>query len=138
MLFGRPENIIQNLLAKLRASPPVNINRLETLIHSSLEVKNIVATMQASNMVSHSNNPMLIQELIKRLPAQYRLDWALCAKRMPNLNLITFSDWLFYMAEAASSVSTIQCSTSNEEKRKPQRVNVHKERPSDGKKQTST
>ena len=84
-------------------------------------------------MVSHSNNPMLIQELIKRLPAQYRLDWALCAKRMPNLNLITFSDWLFYMAEAASSVTTIQCSTSNEEKRKPQRVNVHKERPSEGK-----
>ena len=45
MLFGRPENIIQNLLAKLRASPPVNINRLETLIHFSLEVKNIVVTM---------------------------------------------------------------------------------------------
>ena len=75
---------------------------------------------------------MLIQELIERMPAQYRLDCALYAKRMPKPNIITFS-------RSGKQRIYNSSSTSNEEKRKPQRVNVDEERPSEGKKkQTST
>lgn len=65
MLFGKPENIIQSLLVKLRADPNVNAGKLDTLVHFSLDVKNIVATMEAANLTSHLCNPMLIQEFIE-------------------------------------------------------------------------
>ena len=134
MLFGRPENIIQNLLTKLRAGSPVNPNKLDTLIHFSLDVKNIVATMEAAKLWNHLNNPMLIQEFIERIPAQMRLDWAIYAKRLQQPNLRDFSNWLFNLAEAASSVITVLTPGSNhqEEKRKGARVNMHEERTDHG------
>ena len=108
MLFGRPENIIQNLLTKLRAGANVNPNKLDTLIHFSLDVKNIVATMEAASLRNHLNDPMLIQKFIERLPAQMRLEWAVFARGFYQLNLSEFSNWLFNLADAASSRSPRQ------------------------------
>lgn len=136
MLFGRPENIIHNLLTKLRAGPSVNANKLDTLVHFSLDVKNIVATMEAANLNAHLCNPMLIQEFIERLPAQMRLQWAVHARNINVVNLTEFSNWLFTLAEAASSVISIlnpSLSTQDNEKRKTPRVNVHEERNNENK-----
>ena len=129
MLYGRPESIIHNLLVKLRGGPNVNVNKLETLISFSLDVKNIVATMQAAHLYSHLNNPMLIQEFIERLPSSMRLEWAVFSKNVREVNLTEFSNWLFNLAEAASSVipfSNLSLNESNE-KRKATRVNMHTE-----------
>ena len=134
MLFGRPESILQNLLVKLRNGPHVNANKLETLIHFSLDVRNIVATMEAANLKNHLNNPMMIQEFLDRLPPQMRLDWAMYARHLSSATLPEFSDWLFSLAEAASSV-TIGSVSVTEEKRKVSRVNLHGESESKTEKQ---
>ena len=65
MLFGRPENIIQNLLEKLRNGPHVNACKHETLIYFSLDVRK-----KNANLKNHLNHPMMIQEFLDRLPPQ--------------------------------------------------------------------
>ncbi|XP_036329397.1 uncharacterized protein LOC118741504 [Rhagoletis pomonella] len=129
MVFGRPEHIFNNLLSKIRASPAVNVNRLDSLINLALEVKNLVATIEASGLTAHLNNPLLIQELIDKLPSQIRLQWAMFSRNEPLCTLKQFSDWLFDMAEAASSVISLTTASTDAERRKTQRVSVHREVP---------
>ncbi|XP_055920221.1 uncharacterized protein LOC129951887 [Eupeodes corollae] len=126
MAFGRPEHIINNLLAKIRSTAPVNPNRLDSLINFSLEVKGIVATMEASGLVSYLNNPLLLQDIIDKLPVQKRIDWAMHSENINEVNLKTLSDWLFKFAEAASRVmSTPITSSLDSERRKVHRLNFH-------------
>lgn len=61
--------------------------------------------MEASGLTSHLANPMMLQELVAKLPHQIRLNWAIHQRTQAAANLTTFSDWLFEIAEAASTVT---------------------------------
>ena len=126
-IFGRPEHIINSLLAKIRASGQVNEKKLDTLISFSLEVKNLVATMEASDLDAHLNNPLLLSELVNRLPPNLGLEWAIASRKVQGVNLTHFSVWLYEYAVAASSLINFAPDTSKDEKKKPHRVGLHEE-----------
>lgn len=126
MMFGRPERIINSLLIKIRGTANVSPHKLDNLISFSVEVKNLVATMVASDLQSHLENPLLLSELIEKLPTQLRLEWAMFS-RQKFVNLTHFSEWLFELATAASSVVSYGSTAPREEKKKQQRVNFHEQ-----------
>ncbi|XP_075150658.1 uncharacterized protein LOC142224756 [Haematobia irritans] len=62
-------------------------------------------------MEAHMNNPMLVKELVEKLSSQYKLNWAMFPKSDETPILKTFSDWIFQIADAASTVvSTVPMS----------------------------
>ncbi|KAM8711560.1 hypothetical protein ACLKA7_012128 [Drosophila subpalustris] len=102
MFFGRPEHILERMIDRVRKLPPPK-DRLESFIDFALAVRNICAMMEASNLTAHLNNPMLVKELVEKLPNKHKLDWAMHPKScQPPVK--EFSDWIYKIAEAASTV----------------------------------
>lgn len=117
ILFGRPELILHDILEKIRTEAAPKAERLETLIQYSLSVQNLVGVMEAANLLAHLRNPSLQQELVNRLPAAIKLQWAMYALTIPETCLSTFSTWLSELAMAASTVTMPSLELSRSEKR---------------------
>ncbi|XP_038116718.1 uncharacterized protein LOC119768950 [Culex quinquefasciatus] len=128
MLYGRPELIIQTLLDKVRECPPPKAEKLETLITFAMAVQNLCDHIIAAGQVAHLCNPVLLRELVDKLPAQQRLNWALFKQQFPVIDLSTFAAYMMRLAEAASEVTVI---TDSKQTRRAERggersyMNVH-------------
>ncbi|XP_075158026.1 uncharacterized protein LOC142231296 [Haematobia irritans] len=105
MCFGRPEHILERAINKARSMPSPK-DKLESLIDFALSVKNIVATIESCEMQVYLNNPMIVKELVEKLPSHYKLNWAMQQQKPDEPILTSFSNWLYVMAEAASKVVT--------------------------------
>ncbi|XP_062709889.1 uncharacterized protein LOC134288601 [Aedes albopictus] len=104
-LFGNPERLIQSLLTRVRDTPAPKSDRLETLINFGIVVQNLVGHLKAANQQVHLTNPSLLHDLVGKLPANIRLDWALYKKRMVTADLETFSNYMSAIISAASDVT---------------------------------
>ncbi|XP_062713890.1 uncharacterized protein LOC134290723 [Aedes albopictus] len=104
-LYGRPELIIRSLMNKIQQVPPPRHDRLETLINFGLSVQNLVDHLKAASQQSHLLNPVLLQELVEKLPGSMRLDWAIFKNKRQAPNLETFGEFMSGLVTAASEVS---------------------------------
>lgn len=102
---GRPEQLVHCLLVKIRHAPPPNVNKLETLINFGREVRNLVTFIDGANLQDHLSNPMLLSELVGKLPPSLRLDWGLHTQKVPQVSLRAFSDFVTAIKAAACKVS---------------------------------
>lgn len=107
MRFGRPDLIIMTQINKVRAEPTLRPDNINGLINFALVVRNLVATIEASGLIEHRNNPTLLYEVVEKLPPQIKLDWAKYKYNAGETSLVTFSRWLYELAEAASEVVPI-------------------------------
>ncbi|XP_062710495.1 uncharacterized protein LOC134288735 [Aedes albopictus] len=105
MLFGRPEIIVHTLIEKINRIPAPKADRLSTLVDFALAVRNMVATVKACKLEDHLYNITLLQGLVDRLPTMIKLNWATYRVQLPRVSLVEFSDWLYTVAEAASTVT---------------------------------
>ncbi|XP_036347102.1 uncharacterized protein LOC118756446, partial [Rhagoletis pomonella] len=103
MCFGRPELIIEHLIEKVQKVPPIK-DKLDALIDFALCVRNVYSTMESCHMDAYMNNPMLVKELVDKLPSNHKLAWAMQPKPQREPIVKVFSDWLYALAEAASQV----------------------------------
>lgn len=109
--------------------------KLESIISFALQVDNLCATMEISRLISYQQNPSLLKELVDKLPAQMRLNWALYKSNFENVTISTFSSWITEIAEAASEVVHFQAvelkkpesknENKNHSKRKYEYMNTH-------------
>ncbi|XP_055640368.1 uncharacterized protein LOC129777849 isoform X1 [Toxorhynchites rutilus septentrionalis] len=58
-----------------------------------------------AGQVAHLNNPTFLFELVEKLPANLKLDWALYKQRHHGSNLTTFAHYMSTMVSAASEVT---------------------------------
>ncbi|XP_068150198.1 uncharacterized protein [Drosophila tropicalis] len=110
--FGRPEQILDRLIDKIRKIN-VHKDKLESIVDFAMAVRNACATMEACNLTSHLNNPMLLRELIDKLPTQQKLNWAMHPRNESIPVIKSFSDWLYKIAEAAATVMPGQNTKAN-------------------------
>ncbi|XP_054745916.1 uncharacterized protein LOC129250308 [Anastrepha obliqua] len=110
MLYGRPDVIHQVMLRRLREEPSVKPDKLETLVTFSLAVQNYRATMQAVGLNDYLNDPVLLNELVAKLPCTQRLSWGQQCMSLRRADIAAFDDWLFGLAMCASQVTSIQIS----------------------------
>lgn len=115
MMFGRPEIIINALLQKIRHEPQPKADKLDSIVKYSLDVENICATMQMAGCSSHLNNPILLQELVERLPPIIRLNWSIYRQTLPTTDISHFSTWLFELGRAANDI-TFTCPIAQEKR----------------------
>ncbi|XP_055632856.1 uncharacterized protein LOC129773285 [Toxorhynchites rutilus septentrionalis] len=104
-LFGRPEKLLKNLLMKVRQAKPPRVDRLETFIHFGITVKQLCDHLEAAKLVDHLNNPMLVQELVEKLPPNYKLDWVRYKRDKIGTPLRTFTEFMNGIVSDVSEVS---------------------------------
>lgn len=104
--FGQTEHIISMLLENAKNLPYVREDRLDILINFSDEVKNLIGTMQSLNAHDHLQNPILLQELLSKLPNSYKMMWIeyISNKISTDTKLVEFSIWLDQKAMSASQI----------------------------------
>ncbi|XP_065094111.1 uncharacterized protein LOC135714659 [Ochlerotatus camptorhynchus] len=122
MLFGRPEIIVHSLLQKINTLPAPKAERLGTLVDFALAVRNMVATVKACELGEHLCNLTLLHNHSPRI---IRLNWATHRQSLRSVTLLELSEWLYKLAEAASTVTMPQFSGSFDNK-------THRERKNDG------
>lgn len=105
LLFGQPEAIVHSLIIKINAIPPVREDKLEALVDLAVHVQNFCATVDACGLDDYMYNVSLLHQLINKLPPTIRLDWARYRQTVPRVNMATFGNWLYTLAEAASTLA---------------------------------
>ncbi|XP_065074000.1 uncharacterized protein LOC135698068 [Ochlerotatus camptorhynchus] len=104
MLFGQPEVIIQSLIRKVGSLSPIREDKLETLVDFAVNVQNFCATVDACGLQEYMYNITLLHQLVGKLPPSLKLNWAQHRRTLSTVNLATFSEWIYGLAEAASVV----------------------------------
>ena len=109
--FGRPEYIISLLLDKAVKISPVKEDKLITLIDFSDSVKNLVNTLETLDEENYLQNPILLKELVEKLPVSYRMQWM---EHIQNCNILkynklnAFQQWLERKSEAACQLQIVK------------------------------
>ncbi|XP_055603913.1 uncharacterized protein LOC129752144 [Uranotaenia lowii] len=132
MLYGRPEILLFSMLQKLRRTPPPKQENLRSLIAYGLAVRNAVDEMSVANLAEHIWNPMLLFELVEKLPPPTKMEWARYKRQFSQVNLATFSEFMSEQIETASDVVMPYGMPFTMEKagkpgRDKQKLNVHLE-----------
>ncbi|XP_036346934.1 uncharacterized protein LOC118756274 [Rhagoletis pomonella] len=128
MLYGRPAVIHQALQRKLRKEPAVRHDNLETLIQFALAVQNYRSTMHVIGLSAYLNDPMLLSDLLSKLPSDLKLEWGRQVVNMTETDLGKFDDWLFKLATCGSQVVSVSATTTVSEikgKHSKSRLLVH-------------
>ncbi|XP_055622743.1 uncharacterized protein LOC129766252 [Toxorhynchites rutilus septentrionalis] len=103
-LFGSPEKLLKSLIAKVRRTQSPRLDRLETFLYFGITVKQLCDHLEAAGLHDHLNNPMLVQELVRKLPSEYKLDWVRFKRGKVGAPLRIFTD---FISEIVSEVSEV-------------------------------
>ncbi|XP_055636734.1 uncharacterized protein LOC129775721 [Toxorhynchites rutilus septentrionalis] len=104
-LYGRPELLIHTLLRKVKEVAAPKSEKLETLIAFGMAVQNLTDHLIACNHEAHLNNPTLLFELVEKLPANHKLEWALYKRQFQRVDLQTFAVYMGNLVAAATEVT---------------------------------
>ncbi|XP_062700682.1 uncharacterized protein LOC134284974 [Aedes albopictus] len=129
MRFGNPEIIVHNLMAKISSTPAPKADKLDTIIEFALAVQNLCATIEACQLEEYSFNVALLRELVDKLPAAIKLDWARYRRNFSTVNLSIFSSWLYELAEDICPLAGLPADTKGQRAAKNNQVflNAHAE-----------
>ncbi|XP_055622791.1 uncharacterized protein LOC129766295 [Toxorhynchites rutilus septentrionalis] len=145
MLYGQPEVIVHSLIGKISSLPAIREDQLETLVDFAVSVQNFCATVESCGLEEYMYNVALLHQLVSKLPPSLKLNWAQHRKTFLTVNLVTFSEWVFTLAEAASSVTfptvSLETKPSRNDTRRNKKgdsyLNTHTETPHDMNSHTS-
>ncbi|XP_062706189.1 uncharacterized protein LOC134287695 [Aedes albopictus] len=108
MLFGQPEVIVHSMMSKINSLPALKEDKLETIVDFAVSVQNFCATVDACGLEEYFYNMTFLHQLVNKLPPSIKLSWAQYRLSLPTVNLTSFSNWLYTLAEAASAVTIFE------------------------------
>lgn len=104
--YGRPEQLIKSQIQKVRSLTPVNESDLNALISYANKVTNMTTFIQSVGGEYHLSNPILLSELLSKLPVSKRIQWAEKCLSMGHVpSIIDFSSWLQGLGKIINMVS---------------------------------
>lgn len=118
-IFGRPELIFNTQIEKIRACPPVRSEKLETIVEFSTMIQNLCATMVASELHSYDYNPLMVNELVEKLPVNLKIEWSKYSEKFDKPGVGAFGDWINELAMYAYKVMPLNIQAENGPKSKP-------------------
>ncbi|XP_038116949.1 uncharacterized protein LOC119769121 [Culex quinquefasciatus] len=129
LLYGRPEQIVHTMIEKVRATPAPRADKLESLVSFGLVVHNLCGHLKAIGMEKHLSNPILLHELVAKLPSNVMFNWALYQEQLPVVDLNVFGDYMSKIATATSGVTLFAAKAAKDDfrpkKEKAAYVNTH-------------
>ncbi|XP_058458201.1 uncharacterized protein LOC131434928 [Malaya genurostris] len=131
-LYGRPEILISSLLKKVRNVPPPKSENLSSIVCYGLAIQNLVDHIVLAEQQAHLSNPMLLQELVDKLPASLKMQWGTFKQAYTNVNLATFNGFMSGLVNLASelcidvvSVQNYQQSQRTEKQKQKEKLFTH-------------
>lgn len=103
--FGQPRFVIHSLKEKILAMPPLRPDSINKMIDFALAVQNLEATIDACGQKELMRDASLLGDLVGKLPASAKLEWARHTRCLRKVNLSAFSKWIYDMAEDACLVA---------------------------------
>ncbi|XP_051864278.1 uncharacterized protein LOC127566291 [Drosophila albomicans] len=125
MLYGRPEIVHAALQGKLRDEPAIKADNLDSVIRLALAVQNYCATISALGLHDFLHDPVLLNELVAKMPSSMKLDWGRHRLANQSVNMATFDNWLFNVAMCASMVTPYDVGRTTSAKASKERLFVH-------------
>lgn len=116
MRFGRPELLVRSQLQVVRDLPTITEQRIDMLVPFATEVQSVVAFLDQPETAQHLANPLLMDELLSKLPMSRRVDWGRHAAGIkPYATLCDLGAWLEELAQyvGISVLPTTKSSGSN-------------------------
>lgn len=105
-LYGDEEKLVKSQIAELRSFPQIQDHKLQQLVDFSTEVRNLRAFIVGSECEKYLSNPLLLDELLKKLSLQKQIEWMKYTDTLAiEPTLTDFSDWISQAAKYASKVS---------------------------------
>ena len=100
--YGRPELVVNTLMANIRRMPPPKDDRFDALVDYGVAVRNFCASITGSGLHSYFDGGPLLEELVDKLPPYVRLNWYYYQNRCTHTTLAVFNDWVKELVRAAS------------------------------------
>ncbi|XP_062703659.1 uncharacterized protein LOC134286105 [Aedes albopictus] len=100
-LYGRPELILQSHLERIRKLEPPKPDRLATFVPFGNAIEQLCEHLEAANLQQHMVNPILIQDLVDKLPANDKREWVRFKRTKKRVTLRTFTDFVASIVEEA-------------------------------------
>nr|XP_049463118.1 uncharacterized protein LOC125906755 [Anopheles coluzzii] len=124
--YGRPVHLIKTFIEKVRKIPAPQTDKLDSLVEYGEAVQCMVDHMVAAGERAHITNPLLLQEVVGKLPTDQQLRWSHHIRGMTSVDLSTFSDYMEDLAEDAARLTTIDSpSVRGTSKGRPTKGYVH-------------
>ncbi|XP_055634192.1 uncharacterized protein LOC129774475 [Toxorhynchites rutilus septentrionalis] len=93
-LYGRPEQLLQCHLEKVRRLEAPKPDKLATYVPFGNTVEQLCEHLEAAKLKQHLTNPLLIQDLVDKLPAHDKREWVRFKNQQKRVNLRTFTDFV--------------------------------------------
>ncbi|XP_062542545.1 uncharacterized protein LOC134210523 [Armigeres subalbatus] len=93
-LYGRSEQLLHFHLGKVKQLDPPKADRLETFIPFGNVVEQLCDHLIAAELKEHLINPLLIQDLVDKLPAGDKREWVRYRSKRKTATLRTFSNFI--------------------------------------------
>ncbi|XP_062541407.1 uncharacterized protein LOC134209436 [Armigeres subalbatus] len=93
-LYGRPEQLLQSHLEKVRSLEPPKVGKLASFIPFGTAVEQLCEHLEAANLKQHLVNPLLIQDLVDKLPDNDKREWVRFKRGKKKVTLRTFTDFV--------------------------------------------
>lgn len=90
----------------MRKTKRPTIENVESILYYALEIENISSTMKLAKLIQHLWNPVLLNEMLDRLPSQMKIEWAEYTYMKPPSSIDVFSLWLKEKSMKLSSLLT--------------------------------
>ncbi|XP_038106588.1 uncharacterized protein LOC119766221 [Culex quinquefasciatus] len=78
------------------------MENLQSIINYGMAVRNLVDHIVMAQLLDHLSNPMLLHELVEKLPPHLKMQWAWYKRNWVNANLATFGQFMAEIADTAS------------------------------------
>lgn len=120
-LYGRPEQLLHCHLEKVKRLDPPKADKLETFVPFGNVVEQLCDHLEAAGLKDHLVNPLLIQDLVDKLPAGDKRGWVRYRNKKKTVTLRTFSNFLSKIVAEACAANV--CLQSKQEY-KPKQVQI--------------
>ncbi|XP_053699180.1 uncharacterized protein LOC128746160 [Sabethes cyaneus] len=99
--YGRPEQLLQNLLDKVNQLVPPKPDNLRSFVPFGNAVEQLCGHIEAADLRQHLVNPLLIKSLVAKLPDREKREWVHYRKSKGEPTLRTLTDFLMEIVEDA-------------------------------------
>ncbi|XP_053692563.1 uncharacterized protein LOC128741013 [Sabethes cyaneus] len=123
-LFGQPEKLMRTLFEKVKHAPAPKADRLGTFISFGITVKQLCDHLEAARLNDHLNNPMMVQELVDKLPPSYKLEWVRFKRGREGTPLRKFTNFITEIVADVSEVADF--SVAEKDQMRPARTSPSK------------
>lgn len=102
-VFGRDDLVLNAQIQEMRLLKP-RMDPLDSIVQYAVSVQNVSESMTNSGSRDHLYNPLLLQEMVEKLPSPIKLQWAEYRSEFSEINIEMFSSWLFEKAMKITDV----------------------------------